>query len=389
MKIVVISPNKKSLEDIGRFLASENGEREVSLFAGGITKLSPVAEEQQPDLIILDSMCVDMEELAVMERLSLKHPGMSFMMLCSNHTPEFLINAMRVGVREVLPSPVTRDALLAAVGRLEQKLGLAAGRGHKGKIIAFTPCKGGSGATFLAANLGYILSAQENKKVALLDCNLEFGDAVLFLNDHKPRVNLSDIALNIERLDASFLTTSMVNILPNYSVLAAPEDPGQAMEVHPEHVEELLNLAVQQFDYVILDLGRAFSATTIKALDHADLIFPVLQMTLPFIRDAKRIVTVFRSLGYSSEKIRLIVNRFQKGVEISLDDVERTVGMKIYKTVPNGYAAVAASVNQGIPVMKLARNNPVTKALLEFGEALVQEQRTGSGGWWNRLMQRA
>ena len=33
-------------------------------------------------------------------------------MLCANHTPDFLIHAMRAGVREVLKSPVTKEVLL-------------------------------------------------------------------------------------------------------------------------------------------------------------------------------------------------------------------------------------------------------------------------------------
>ncbi len=78
-----------------------------------------------------------------------------------------------------------------------------------GKIIAFVSCKGGSGATFLAANLAYAL-AQENQRVALFDLNLQFGDAALFVSDQKPAATLSHVAQQIHRLDASFLAASMV-----------------------------------------------------------------------------------------------------------------------------------------------------------------------------------
>src|SRR6185503_12407096 len=91
------------------------------------------------------------------------------------------------------------------------------------RVLAFVPCKGGSGATFLATNLGYQL-ASENKKVLLVDLNLQFGDAALFVHDHKPAHTLADIAHNITRLDASFLAATVVNVSPNYALLAAPED---------------------------------------------------------------------------------------------------------------------------------------------------------------------
>ena len=378
MKIAVISPNSAHREDIGRYLQTQDGTRAVALHEGGMTKVRVVADQQRPDLIILDSMCRDLEELPVLEYVSAQHPQTVVVMLCANHSPEFLINAMRAGVREVLQSPTTKEALVAAVERIERRLGLGAKPRQPGQIIAFIPCKGGSGATFLATNLGYQLAA-ESKKVILIDLNLQFGDAALFIHDHKPATNLGDVAHNIHRLDASFLAGSLVNVSPNYGVLAAPEDPGQAMEVKPEHVDVLLNLAVNNYDFVIVDVGRVLDAVTIKALDRANCVFPVMQLTLPFIRDANRLISAFRTLGYSKDKIRLVVNRFEKGSEIKLEDVERSLGVATFKTLPNSYEAVASAVNHGRPIASFARNNPVAKGLQELAHALIRPSTEGSG----------
>ena len=378
MKIAVISPNSAHREDIGRYLQTQDGTRAVALHEGGMTKVRVVADQQRPDLIILDSMCRDLEELPVLEYVSAQHPQTVVVMLCANHSPEFLINAMRACVREVLQSPTTKEALVAAVERIERRLGLGAKPHHPGQIIAFIPCKGGSGATFLATNLGYQLAA-ESKKVILIDLNLQFGDAALFIHDHKPATNLGDVAHNIHRLDASFLAGSLVNVSPNYGVLAAPEDPGQAMEVKPEHVDVLLNLAVNNYDFVIVDVGRVLDAVTIKALDRANYVFPVMQLTLPFIRDANRLISAFRTLGYSKDKIRLVVNRFEKGSEIKLEDVERSLGVATFKTLPNSYEAVASAVNHGRPIASFARNNPVAKGLQELAHALIRPSTEGSG----------
>jgi Flp pilus assembly protein, ATPase CpaE len=232
--------------------------------------------------------------------------------------------------------------------------------------MAFIACKGGSGATFLASNLVYILASGQTSKVALLDLNLQFGDASLFISDQIPANTLADVADNIARLDASFLASSMVPVLPNLGVLAAPEDPEHAIEIKPKHIEALLALAKTQYDYVILDIGRALNATTVMALDHTDMIFLVLQETLPFIRDAKRLLHALQALGYGKDKIHLLVNRYEKGGDIQLEDVERTLGMKVFRTIPNSFATVSASVNQGIPIMKIAQRDPVTKCLQEI-----------------------
>lgn len=387
MKIAVISPNAARLEDIGRYLQAQDASRAVALHEGGISKLRVVADQLRPDLAILDSMCRDLEDLPVLEYVGEQHPQTVVMMLCANHTPEFLINAMRAGVREVLSAPVSKEVLLAAVERIEQRLGLAAKPREPGTVLAFVPCKGGSGATFLATNLGYQLAA-ENKKVLLIDLNLQFGDALLFVHDSKPATNLADVARNIQRLDASFLAGNLVKISPNYGVLAAPEDPGQAIEVKPEHVEVLLNVAVNHYDFVILDLGRVLDAVTIKALDRAGFVFPVIQLSLPFLRDANRLISAFRSLGYSKDKIRLLVNRLDKSSELKLADVERVLGLSAFKTLPNSYAAVASAVNHGQPIAAFARGNPVAKGLQELASMLIAPCADG-GSLLGKLLRRA
>lgn len=390
MKIAVISPSKTHAEEISRILQGEDAPaRTVSLFNGGPEHLGPVADQEQPDLFILDGSCCGPEGLDAVEQLGLRHPGMAFIMLCEARPPELLLKAMHIGVRDVLPSPVSRDALQAALERIESKAAASHAPPQKGKVLAFIPCKGGSGATFLASNLGYMLAAEHGKKVALLDLNLQFGDAALFVSDKVPANTLADIAGNMSRLDASFLASSMVPVLPNFGVLAAPEDPERATEVKPEHIEVLLSLAKAHYDYVILDLGRNLNAATVKALDHVDLIFPVLQETLPFIRDAKRLLQALQGLGYAREKIHLVVNRYEKGGEIHLEDVERTLGMKVFKTIKNSFEAVSASVNQGVPIMKIASHDPVTKALREMAQALVAGGQARKSGWLAHLLHHA
>jgi len=387
VKIAVISANKQHMEDILHILQEGEHPHSVLLFEGGKEQLGAVANRELPDLIVVESAGDGQEAIAALESVSQRHSGMCFIMLCEQVSSENLIQAMRIGVRDVLSLPVSPEALQAAVARIEQKLVRAEKPQHKGKVLAFVACKGGSGATFLATNLGYALAAEHGKRVALIDLNLQFGDASLFVSDKVPATTLSDVANNISRLDASFLASSLVQVLPNFGVLAAPENPSKAADVLPEHIEVLLRLAVAEYDYVILDVGRSLEAASVKALDYADLIFPVLQETLPFIRDAKRMISTLQSLDYGTDKIHLIVNRYEKGGEIQLGDVERTLGMKVMITVPNSYEAVSASVNQGVPILKLAKNDPVTKILLKLGHDLEQGE-THESSWLGHLFGR-
>ena len=384
MKIAVISPSSQSLQEMGATLERGNPSRFIARHEGGISKLRAIAEKEHPDVIIVEGLCHDAGELAPIESVTTSYPQMIIIMLCSQQTPEFLINAMRVGVREVLPSPAGKDALEAAVSRAESKLGLRSAQ-RSGRILAFVSCKGGSGSTFLATNLGHQLGA-EGKKVLLIDLNLQFGEAVLTVHDRKAMSNVAEVARNLPRLDASFLTASTVAVTPNFAILAAPEDPAESLQVKPEHLDAILNLAVNQYDFIILDVGKNLDDLTIKALDRAHNIFLVVQTMLPYIRNAKRMMTVFRSLGYSQDKVELLVNRFWKNGEIGLEDLRASLGISRMRTVPNGYKEVAKAINEGVPLATVAKSSLVLKAIAELAQSLLPKPDQAQGGLLGRLL---
>ena len=243
-----------------------------------------------------------------------------------------------------------------------------AGRRSIGKVLAFIPCKGGSGATFLATSLGYQLS--ESRSVLLIDLNLQFGDALSFVHEGRPPSTLADVARGIDRLDASFLAASTVRVAPNFSIMAAPDDHAQAVEITPAQVDAILAVAVQHYDFVVLDLGRSVDNLSIKALDRADTIYPVLQAGLPSIRNAKKMLAIFKSLDYGAAKIALIVNRFDRKGEIGVAEIERTLGKFTIHTVPNSYKHVTTAIDRGEPLVTSARSDPVLRIVAELADTL-------------------
>lgn len=385
MKIVAVSKNQQTLIELRQLLVSENSPLEVSAYTGGLQQAEAAVDQTHPNLLIFDMTDGELSDLGKIELFSLHQPGMAIILLVATQSPDFLTAAMRVGVREVLTQPLSGTMLQDAVNRIQKRTALLNSSNHQGKVLAFIPCKGGSGATFLAVNLGYALAASRQKRVALFDLNMHFGNASLYVYDHLPTSTLADVASNIQRLDFSFLESSVVHVLPNYSILAAPESPDRATEVKPEHIDTLIKLATAHYDFVILDMSRTLDAVNLRALDRTHMIFPVLQETLPFIRDAKRLLATFKSLGYERNKIHLIVNRYEKGGDIRLEDVEATLGMGVAHTIPNSFKATSASVNQGVPVLKIAPHDLVTKALEQLAKSMTESPDAKKNGWFTRL----
>lgn len=387
MKIAVLSRDERHLIELSRQLRARPGSDEVDMIAGTAARLSTMADEAVPDLLIVDAPRADEGELDQLERLGHLFPRMAFIVLSEDQSQDFLLRAMRAGVREVLAArPVPAD-LIAAVDHVAEKLGSQGAA--QGRVLAFISCKGGSGSTFLATNLAYALSAGGAKRVALIDMNLQFGDASLFVSDSKPLATLSDVATQIHRLDPSFLSSSMVSVTPNFSVLAAPSDPAHASDVKPEHIDAIIKLARRQYDFIVLDVGRSLDPVSIRALDHADTIYPVLQTTLPYIRDGKRLLTVFRNLEYGNDKVELIVNRHDNNSDIRLKDLEEAFDTTHLRTMPNHYDAAAKSVNQGVPVTRLAPDSQLSMALMTMARGLTGEAEPVQGaGLMARLFKR-
>lgn len=381
LKITVLSPSQRHLADISRVLEGE-GHRVVAT-EGGKSQLRAAAERDNPDVLIADGICCDLDELAQAEYVTTHYPRTAVVLMCSSHTPEYLLHAMRAGVREVLPSPVGADALRAAVERVAAKLGRP--QQHRtGEVASFVACKGGAGATFLATNVAWEL-AQE-KSVLLVDLNLQFGDALSFLHDGLPATTLADVTAEIGRLDASLLAASATKISPNLSVLAAPQDPGQALEIQPEHIDVVLGLAMRQYDHVIVDLPRSINTATIKILDRSSRVFPVLGASVPAVRHAIKLRQAFESLGYGAAKIQFILNACERSADVGVDQVQRSLGAPV-RALAHGGVAVAASINRGEPLVATARTSPLGRQLVDLARTLdpqPEEQKSLLGRIFRR-----
>lgn len=384
LKIGIVSPNIGSVEHLRSLLTGWDSSLRLTTALGGVEQAGRVADQEHPDVLLVEGTRNDEEELIALERVAPRYPDMAVIMLSPNQSAEFLRRGMRIGLREILPLPVTKEGLLEAVGRVQQRLVLTAAPKRTGKVLSFIGCKGGSGATFLAANLAYALAELEHKQVALIDLNCQFGDASLYVSERVPTTTLADVVRQIHRLDGAFLASSMIRVLPNFAVLPAPEEPDQALHIRPEQIEALLWVAASHYDVVIVDAGRSLDDITVRALDQSETVFPVLQLTLPFVRDAKRLLHALTALGYGREKVKLLVNRYEKGGVIGVEDVTQTLRHEVFRAIPNSFSSVSASVNQGVPIVRLAGRDPVAKAVRDMAAALVANKNGGS--WLKSLL---
>jgi pilus assembly protein CpaE len=385
LKLAIIAP-PRALDHVRGLLQAADASLGLSLHAGGAALAARIAEHEQPDIIVVGSEHHhDRAELRALEQLTARHPAAAVMLMSANHSTEFLRDAMRIGLREVLPEPVSREALLDAFARVRQRAASSPARRARGKVVSLIGCKGGSGVTFLATNLAYALAEFERKKVALIDMNLQFGDAALYLTQRRCAHSVADVTREVHRLDSALLASAMVQVTPGLHLLPAPEAPELASQVGAESIGPLLQVASADYDLVVIDAGRTLDPVTLRAMDQSDLVYVVLQLDVASLHDAKRLLRALSGLGYGKDKLRVLVNRYEKSDRVTLDDAAAALRRDTPDTVPNSFRAVAASINEGVPICKLSGRDPVALSLREIAGGLAgRAAKPAPGRGWLR-----
>jgi pilus assembly protein CpaE len=82
------------------------------------------------------------------------------------------------------------------------------------------------------------------------------------------------------------------------------------------------------------------------------------------------------------------VNRFDRHADISLEDLEDALSSSMYASLPNDYKVASASVNQGIPVHRLAPTSALARGFGDFAVKLGAARPTDLS-WFQRVLKRA
>lgn len=306
-----------------------------------------------PELVFLDLGDDPGMGIRLAQFLADQNPARRFIATGPMLPPEQLLAAMRAGVSEYLPQPVSADALRAAVDGVVRRLGrtMAASPRTPGEILAFFSPKGGSGSTTVATNLAIHLHRLTGKRTLLVDLDLELGEIALQLGV-EPRFNFVDMIRNFHRMDADLLASFIENHGSGVHLLSAPYHPDKAEVVTGDQIGKILRFLREHYDYVIVDTSKSFTPPTLATFEQADRIFLVTNVDLPSLRNIKRCLPlVERIVGPRDEVVKLVVNRHQPDNVITLADVERTLGLKVYWTIANDYDAVVRSINTGVPII--------------------------------------
>ena len=358
ISVVVLSTGLENFKDIRRALTAES---RVQLLAGGndadqlyeeIVRLKPMAA------IIALGPNAD-TAVRFIERLNAECPNTALISAALDASPDLILRSLRAGAREFLRIPISADELRTVLDRISDfTTKQVEAPKKKGRMVAVFSSKGGCGTSFLATNL----AAATNSKTVLVDLNLQAGDLPLFLG-LEAKYSIADMVEKRQRLDETLINSLVTHHSKNLWLLAAPREADSADEIEPQHVFEVLQKLREHFDCVVLDPQHTFDSITLAALDQSDEIILVLTLDIPAIRSTQRALEIFDRLGYPRKKVRIVVNRWSKQIDLDLRQVEKFLGEPCVGFVPSDYQTAVNSINLGTP---LVQAEPTSKIAMEI-----------------------
>jgi pilus assembly protein CpaE len=336
------------------------------------------------ELLVLSPSIKDQEALSLAESVARAAPATAVVVVRERHSDGFLSLAMRAGVRDVvdlsrgaeelregLERAMAWSATMRAAGA-ESRSGPSQG---DGRVHAVFSSKGGTGKSFLAANLAAAL-AQLTPPVGLLDLDVEMGDAFSYYG-RDPAHTLMDLLPVADQADAEAVMAAGTKLGEGLWGYASPPDPA-AHGMSAQTVARILPALRSTFAHIVVDTPAGYSDQVLSLLEMADDILVIAGLDVVAVRHMAIALHTLRSLGVPRERFRIVLNRADSKVGLSPHEVERVMKVQVDARIPSS-RLVPTALNRGEPVVTSEPRSGVAKSVGGLAEMLAVSKPKSNG----------
>lgn len=358
----------------GALTANVPGPCEVARTAAAARRSLDLHPDEDLVVVGTDVTLAEACDLASTERVL--RPWLGVVLVRRRVDATVLAEAMRAGVREVvrLDDPTAlRDGCVRSQ-QLSEQVRRAAGtapaalQGHHGKVFTVFSSKGGCGKTTVATNLAISLTLA-GRKTCLLDLDLAGGDVCIALQ-LAPARTISDAFAISGALDESVVAALMTPHPSGLDVIAAPIDPSEAERLPKGLITSLIAILRTSYDSIVIDTPPAFTDFVLEAFDESDLNLLLATMDVPALKNLRMTLETMRMLDCPPERCRVVLNRADANVGLTLGDVEKALGVRVDVQIPSS-RDVPASINRGQPIAMDLPKHPVSLVVRQLADSLA------------------
>lgn len=299
----------------------------------------------------------------VVTSVSDEFPAIHWAVVSKMTDVDLVLDFFRMGAADFLKVPVQGDEIKRLIQKtveLERKHE-SNGKEDTHRAIALFSPKGGVGLTTLATNLAVELARNKVGKVLLLDLVLQHGNVgdILDLPSHYSLLNVIE---DFDRLDSNLLENSLAKHPSGFYVLPCPKQPEDEDIVSSEKMTEIFQFFKGVFQYVIADVGHEFSKVAISYLDLADTVLLVTTPDVPSLYNVRSALNTFQRLGYSPEKVKVVLNRGQMKGAIDPQTIQKNLSVELFCQVADDQITCLSSHNQGKPIRDIQKSGELVKS---------------------------
>lgn len=332
---------------------------------------------QQYNAIVLDADHDPARILELVEQLC-ADGGAYVMAYSARADMKLAVRFMRAGVREFFTLPLDSAEVAGALTRAAQHHTVShVQEKSAAKLFVFLGTKGGCGVTTLAANFALALSQESEQKTLLIDLGLPLGDVAINLG-MKTQYSVVNALQDADRLDPSFLTSLVSKHSTGLEVLPAPNEFPQ-ISVPEEAINQLISVARQSYDYVVVDAGSRVDLIGTAVFEQASIIYLITQVGITELRNAHRMITQFFATRGSS--LQIVLNRYtQRALLFDDAQIAKTLTRPAELKIPDDYAAARRTRNTATPMVLV--DSAIAQTIREMarsaaGIAADKESRRG------------
>jgi pilus assembly protein CpaE len=349
----------------------------------------PECPEGVPDVVFLDLARDPDPYFAFAAMVRRVHPATK-LIACSTASPpthQLLLEAMRSGVQDFIAKPANVDTLKEILDRFAAELDVKS-RPSLNKLVVVMGSKGGVGATTITVNLGVQLSTFAHKRVAILDFARPLGNVHLLLDLH-PRFGVRDAVENVDRLDSHFFNGLMTQHKTQLHVLCGATQPEEWQAIPIPLLERIVNVAQNDFDIVLLDMGSQFSSEWSAILRTARMVLVIAEANVPALWTLDRRLLALSGFGMETERARVVINRWHKSDDDVLKAIEKNIKRPVFACIPNDFRKASEAINLGTPILE-NHNNVLSNRYRQIAAQLAgmdinaaASKKTAIGGFFS------